>query len=97
MASEACHQAPEFCTEPLVFTWMATLVLLGLVLVGIAAFWYWWRLPNRKASGDESLSSTEAPTREGYIESRERLDLLRGARRWGDVSTTYDTYLRRRR
>lgn len=95
MAGQACPQASESC-ELYSFTWPATLVLIGLLLVAVGVFWYWWRLPSRQFRHEDASSPDEKPTQEGYVDSRERLDLLRAGRRWGDVSTTDPAYLRRR-
>jgi hypothetical protein len=77
--------------EPAVFGWEATLVLLGVLLIAVAAFWLWWIWPNR------ARRSTDRPGEVDVQESKERLDLLRAARQWGDVSTTDPTYLRHNR
>ena len=72
------------------FGWGATLVLMGVVLIAVAAAWFWWSRPNRERRSADGFS-------EGDIqESRERLDLLRAARQWGDVSSTDPVYLKRR-
>lgn len=72
------------------FGWGATLVLLAIVLIAIAAFWVWWILPNRGHKPTQ-------PDDDDPTESKERLDLLRAARRWGDVSSTSESYLKRQR
>jgi hypothetical protein len=97
MATEACLQASEACPEAQVFTWAATLVFLLVVLVAIVAFWYWWSKPNRTDSDHSVYPTDKLLSEEEYVDSRERLDLLRAARRWGDISTTDAAYLRRRR
>lgn len=76
--------------EPMTFGWGATLVLLGLVLVAVAIFWFWWSRPNKGRHARDGFSEADVQ------ESKERLDLLRSARQWGDVSTTDPAYLRER-
>jgi predicted MFS family arabinose efflux permease len=71
------------------FGWGATLILVAIVVWAIALFWMWWRHPNKGSGGKPHDAATDAAA------STERLDLLRSARQWGDVSTTSDSYLRR--
>lgn len=84
--SVRCHDM----TEPLSFGWGATLVLLAVVLIAVAAFWLWWMRPNR------GRRTTDSPSEVDVQESKERLDLLRAAKQWGDVSSTDPMYLRRK-
>ncbi|HEX6220260.1 MAG TPA: hypothetical protein VF115_04115 [Acidimicrobiia bacterium] len=73
------------------FGWGATFLFLAIVLAVIVAFWVWWALPSRGRAKSGSAGAVDA------TDSKERLDLLRAARRWGDVSSTSDSYLRRER
>ncbi len=74
--------------ELMSFGWGATLILIAVVLLAIVLFWIWWSLPNRGRGKGDSDADVDA------TESKERLDLLRSARQWGDVSTTSGAYLR---
>lgn len=75
-------------SDGMVFGWGATLILLIVVFAGVALFWLWWSRPNRGRGKGETDVEVD-PT-----ESKERLEMLRSARQWGDVSTTSETYLR---
>jgi len=72
------------------FGWGATFILLALVLIAVAVGWLWWVRPNR------GRRSIDGPSEFDVQESKERLDLLRAARQWGDVSSTDPTYLQRK-
>lgn len=78
-------------TQP--FGWGATLILLGVVFVAVGALWFWWSRPNR----DRGSGTTDSFSELDAENSRERLDLLRAERRWGDVASIDSAYLRRRR
>jgi len=76
---------------PSTFGWGATLILIAVVVVAIAVFSVWWSPPNRGRGRAALDSDAEVDS----TESKERLDLLRSARQWGDASTTSESYLRR--
>lgn len=75
------------------FGWGATLILLGVILIAVVVFWLWWSLPNRGRGSGETESFGEVDTED----SKERLDLLRAEKRWGDVASIDSAYLRRRK
>lgn len=77
-------------TEHMTFGWGATLVLLGVVVIAVAASWFWWSRPNRGRRGEVGFIEPDIQ------ESKEMLDLLRPARQWGDVSSTDPVFLQRK-
>lgn len=77
-------------SEPMSFGWGATLILLTVVLNAVAVFWLWRMHPNR------GRRTTDGPSEADAQDSKERLDLLRAASQWGDVSSTDPTYLQRK-
>lgn len=78
-------------TQP--FGWGATLILLGVVFVAVVALWLWWSRPNRDRGSRTADSFSEIDAED----SKERLDLLRAEKRWGDMAWIDSAYLRRRR
>jgi len=78
-------------TQP--FGWGATLILLGVVFIAIVALWLWWSRPNRDRGSGRTDSFDEADAED----SRERLELLRTERRWGDIAWIDSAFLRRQR
>jgi len=66
---------------------MQPLVLLLVVFAAIGLFWLWTR-PNRGRGKGETDVEVD------LTESKKRLEMLRSARQWGEVSRTSQTYLR---